>query len=386
MTPPENAIKQARTTARTRVLVSGASFAGLASAFWMSRLGYDVTVVEIAKQLRKGGTPVDLEGEAIDVLTRMGIIDNVRAKALPPRTFQFKNADDTEVGKMLAQPASDDAKYEIHRDDLLEILLESVAHQVEIVFGRSIAQITEGPNGVAVRFVDGAYGDYALLLGCDGNRSNTRRLAFGQTNDFSHFMGGYFAIKVVPTTDLLPANVSQIFSVPGQTAILNGYDDRTDIALAFRSDEEIEYDHRNRAQQRGMLHDHFDGLGWKVSDILEHLDADDDFYFDKINQIRMPLWSKGRVALVGDAGYCVSPLAGMGGSLAIVGAARLGDALRNHGKDYVTAFHEYHDKLHGFVDEIQEKAVNFGMAIMFPSDEAEIAERNRAIGSGVIDL
>jgi 2-polyprenyl-6-methoxyphenol hydroxylase-like FAD-dependent oxidoreductase len=191
---------------------------------------------------------------------------------------------------------------------------------------------------------------------------------------------------VVKTTGLLPANVSQIFSVPGRTALLNGYDDQTDIALAFRTEREIDYDYRDRAQQRRMIHDHFDGLGWKVPAMLDHVDAGDDFYFDKLNQIRMPVWSKGRVALVGDAGYCVSPVAGMGGSMAIIGAARLADALQCHGVDHAAAFQEYHDRLRPFVEEVQEKAVRLGMALMFPCDDAEIVERNRKLSEGTLDL
>ena len=140
---------------------------------------------------------------------------------------------------------------------------------------------------------------------------------------------------------------------------------------------------RNNA---AMVHDHFEGLGWKVPAMLDHLDADDEFYFDKLNQIKMSVWSKGRVALVGDAGYCVSPVAGMGGSMAIIGAARLADALQRHGVDYATAFEEYHDRLSPFVAEVQEKAVSFDMALMFPSDDAEIAERNRKLREGTVDL
>ena len=102
-------------------------------------------------------------------------------------------------------------------------------------------------------FGDGSRHVYALVFGCDGNRSNTRRLVFGDAEDFSYFMGGYFFIKVVPTTGLLPANMSQIYSVPGRTALLNGYDDQTDIALAFRTPREIDYDYRNRAQQRRLI-------------------------------------------------------------------------------------------------------------------------------------
>jgi hypothetical protein len=149
--------------------------------------------------------------------------------------------------------------------------------------------LEDGPDGIAVTFGDGSRRRYALVFGCDGNRSTTRGLAFGETDDFSSFMGGYFFIKVVPTTKLLPANLSQIFSVPGRTALLNGYDDQTHIVLALRNEREIDYYYRDRAQQRRMIHDHFDGLGWKVPAMLDHVDADDEFYFDKVSQIRMPV-------------------------------------------------------------------------------------------------
>lgn len=389
MIEPSVPVKKSVPSSGTPVLISGASFAGLATAFWLDRLGYAVTVVEVASGLRKGGTPVDIEGETIGILERMGMFDAVRAKALPPRAFEFKDADDRTLGGFgvetgpNAQPRT---RFEIHRDDLLDILFGGIGGAVELLFGRSIERLEDEEGGVTVTLNDGTRRTFALLFGCDGNRSNTRKLVFGDERNFTYFMGGYVYLKVVPVTGMLPPNVSQVFSVPGRTAMLNGYDDRTDIGLAFRTEGEIAYEYRDRAQQRAMIHDHFDGLGWKVPSALKHVDTDDEFYFDRINQIRMPFWSKGRVALVGDAGYCVSPVAGMGGSMAIIGAGRIAEALERHGADYAAAFQEYHDKLHAFVDDVQKRAANDGMATIFPADDAEISERDRKIRDGDLDL
>ena len=247
------------------VLVSGASFAGLATAYWLDRLGYVVTIVEVASGLRKGGTPVDIEGETIGILQRMGIFDAVRAKALPPRAFEFKDAEDRTLGGFGVETGANGpprTRFEIHRDDLLDILFAGVDGSVELLFSRSIKQLDDKPEGVTVTLDDGTRRTFALVFGCDGNRSNTRKLVFGDEKSFTYFMGGYVYLKVVPVTGILPPNISQVFSVPGRTAMLNGYDDRTDIGLAFRTDGEIAYDYRDRAQQRAMIHKHFDGLAW----------------------------------------------------------------------------------------------------------------------------
>ena len=366
------------------MLVSGASFAGLATAYWLNRLGHRVTVVEVAHGLRRGGTPVDIEGETIAILARMGLADAVRAKALPPRRFAFKDADDMTLGTVGGDggDGASHERYEIHRDDLLDILFGAVADEVEWLFGRSIDRLDEGSDAVSVTFDNGARRDFALVFGCDGNRSNTRRLLFGDGEPFTHFMGGYFFLKVVAQTGLLSANMSEVFSVPGRMAMLNGYDDRTDIGFGFRTQGEIDYDYRDRAQQRRLIRERFDGLGWKVPAMLAGSAGDDDFYFDRINQIRMPCWSRGRVVLVGDAGYCVSPLAGFGGSMAIIGAGRLADALEAHPADHSAAFRHYEDGLRPFVEDVQERAASDGMSMMCPADEDELAARDQRIAAG----
>ena len=378
-------------TNRPAALVSGAGFAGLATAFELNRLGYLVTVVEVAPALRRGGTPVDIEGETIDILARMGLLDAVRACALPPRSFEFKDADDVTLGEMggaaAAEPnAPAPSRFEIHRDDLLDVLFGAVANVVEMRFGRSIRQLDEHPDGVVATLDDGSEGRFALVFGCDGARSQTRQMVFGEHAAFTHFMGGYFLLKVTPETGFLPANRSQLFSTPGRAALLNGYDDRTDIGFAFRSKVEIACDHRDRPQQRRLICERFVGMGWKIPAMLASVIEDDDFYFAGLQQIRMPCWSRGRMALVGDAGYCVSPLAGFGGSMAIIGAGRLGEALARHPGDFAAAFRTYEEGLRPFAEEVQQRAATQGLAMMFPADEAELEERDRRLASGEIGL
>lgn len=371
-------------TSRT-ALVSGASFAGLATAFWFHRLGYRVTVVEAAPDLRRGGTPVDTGGESLEVLTRMGLLDAVRAKALPPRRHEFKRIDDTVVLAPEPDDEDDDTRdHEVHRADLLFMLAGAVEGSVEMLFNTSITALDEGANAVSATLSDGTTRAFTLVFGCDGNRSNTRKLVFGDDEQFSHFLGGYLYSRILSESVLVPPDITEVVSLPGRMMMLNGYTNQTDVVLGFRTDGPIAYDHRDKAAQRRLVHQHFDGLGWKVPDMLAIVHREGDFYFDRMTQIRMPCWSRGRVALVGDAGYCVSPFAGFGGAVAIIGAGRLADAMARHPDDHEAAFRDYDAGLRPFVTEVQEHAATEGVQMIFPADDADLADRDRQMVSGEI--
>jgi 2-polyprenyl-6-methoxyphenol hydroxylase-like FAD-dependent oxidoreductase len=155
---------------------------------------------------------------------------------------------------------------------------------VEMPFGRSIDCLVQKLDGVSVMLSDGTQRNCSLLVGCDGNRSNTRRLVFDADDQFTYFMGAYFSLKVVRHASLLP-NHSQILRLPGRTVLLNGYDDRTDIGFGFRTEQEIEYDYRDRARQRRHIESYFYDLRWKAPAMLASIEGMEDFYFDRINQI-----------------------------------------------------------------------------------------------------
>lgn len=358
-----------------KVLVSGASFAGLSSAYWMRRLGYEVTVVEAAKALRTGGTAVNIEGPTVAVAQRMGILDRIRASKLGLERWEFKNADDVTEGAMESPPGD---TLEIERDLLLGMLFDLVKDDVDLVFGESITALHEADGAVEATFRDGTRRAYAHVLGCDGAHSNVRRLWFGPETAYAHDLGYYFAIAIVERSLIRP-NTAQMFNVPGKCVGLNAYKNKTDIMLAFASDEAIPYDHRDAAQQRRIIAERFAGLGWRTEELLDAMRDADNFYFDKLCQVRMPSWSKGRVVLVGDAGYCASPAAGKGGSLALDGAAALADALAKHPDDFARAFAEYESGLRPYIEEVHAGAVQFGLEHLCPRTEEAIRARNTGL-------
>jgi 2-polyprenyl-6-methoxyphenol hydroxylase-like FAD-dependent oxidoreductase len=366
-----------------KVLVSGASFAGLSTAYWMNQLGYAVTVVEIGSGLRMGGTAVDVRGNTVDIVRRMGIFEQIKANRLSLQRSEFKNADDvterTLVLRNPGEPPSDDA-FEIERNTLLNILLDAVKDDVELVFSDSIAALRETEDGIEATFEKGARRSFDLVFGCDGIHSAVRKMWFGSEAEYTCFLEQYFSITIVDKL-LIEQDTAQLFNVPGKAVMLNAYKNKTDIILAFFSEKEIPYDHRDEAQQRRIIAEQFAGQGWRTAELLREVQGSRSFYFDKLCQIRMPSWTKGRVALVGDAGYCASPAAGMGGSLAIDGAAALAEAMREHAGDFEPAFRDYNEKFRPFIDEVQAEAVRTGLETLVPRTEEAIRARNAQTGS-----
>ena len=360
------------------VLVSGASFAGLAAAWWMNKLGYSVTVVEIAKTLRKGGTPIDIREGVIDVVRRMNLLERILAESLPPRPVAFLDAQGSPLVLTKAEEEPEKG-YEIERDVLLDILYSEVKGQVEFLFADSISGLEQSAEEVAVTFTSGTQRSFSLVLGCDGTHSAVRRMCFGEESSFLVFLQNYFSLTIVDKL-LIEEDTSQMFSIPGKTVMLNAYNGKTDIAFCFFSKEEIDYDRRNQDEQKRVIREHFKGQGWRTRELLHEMSHCDGFYFDKLCQVRMKSWTKNRVALVGDAGYCPSPAAGMGGSMAILGAAALADALQKHPGDFTTAFQEYDESFRPIVDGIQAQAVEVGLEMFMPRSEEAIRRRNMQLG------
>jgi len=362
-----------------KVLISGASFAGLSMAYWMIQYGCRVTVVELSKGLKKGGTPVNIMDNTIDIVRRMGILDEIIAHQLRMEVMEFKNADDvTERTDLIQKNLADRGhqEYEIERDLLLQLLFDLVKDRAAFIFDDSIVSLQEVAHGMTVKFKSGQEQNFDLVFGCDGIHSIVRKLWFGPETEFSHFLQTYFSITIVPKL-LIPERTIQMYSEPGKTIMLNAYNNKTDIVFNFFSAEEIPYDYRDEIQQRGIIQDQFKKTGWRTPELLQEISQSETFYFDKLCQMKIPSWTKGRVALVGDSGYCASPAAGRGGSLAIDGASALADAFQKCNGNFEFAFEEYNRSFRSFIDQVQAEVVNYGLEALIPRTEAAIQKRNK---------
>lgn len=344
------------------VLISGAGIAGPSLAFWLSRNGCRVIVVEIAPGVRPGGQTVDLRGAGGDVVERMGLIDQMRARALEQRGAAWVRSDGSRRAEMPVTAFDGNglvSKLEILRGDLVDVLYQATRGSVEYRFGQRISALRDVNAGVEATLDDGTVLHADLVVGADGPHSAVRRLVFGPEERFAKPLGGYNAWFSAPDSVGLDGWFLLYQAPGGLNASMRPSHDPAiaKAALAFRS-EPLEYDRHDPDQQRRILAERFAGAGWVCDALLAAADEADDFYFDSFIQIHMPSWSAGRVTLVGDAGYCASPLSGMGTSLALVGAYLLAGELGPAGswrpEAIADALARYESRMRPYVDECQK--------------------------------
>ncbi|MFD1938631.1 FAD-dependent monooxygenase [Nonomuraea mangrovi] len=326
-----------------RILVSGASIAGPVLAYWLTRHGFAVTVVERAPTLRKtGGHAVDLFRPAMNISEKMGVLPRVEERSTGTDRMTVHQEDArrpvrVDLSKIFS--ATSNRHVEIMRDDLSEIYYDATRDDVEYIFGDSITAIS--PDG-EVRFENTAPRRFDLVVGADGLHSNVRRLVFGDESRFSAFTGAYLGVLTLPNVSGLDGELLMHVGV-GRTAGMYGarhLDDARALFL-FRSERELDYHHHDVPRQKELLRGAFDGMHPDVDRWLDELDRTSAFYFDSITQLRMDTWSRGRVTLVGDAGYCPGPAVGGSTSLAVVGAYVLAGELARAGSDHERAFPAY---------------------------------------------
>ena len=341
----------------TDVLVSGASVAGVTVAYWLAHHGYSVTVVERYPGLRPGGQAIDVRGPALTVLERMGLLEAARDRRTHIRGASVVDRDGNELSRDTESTPTggiiDNPDVELLRDDLLELLYDASQPTAEYLFDDSIAELEDDGTAVGVTFERAAARSFDLVIGADGLHSNVRQLVFGPEEQFIDRLGTYAAIFTVP--NFLGLDFWQTWHY-GESTMAGVYSARHNTearAMLGFMDTDLRIDYRDTEAQFAELERRMADDGWVRPQLLHYMRTAADFYFDEMSQIKMDRWSKGRVALVGDAGYCCSPLSGQGTSVALLGAYILAGELAAAGDDYEKGFTSYQAEFHDYLKRNQ---------------------------------
>lgn len=324
-----------------KVVIAGAGVAGPAVAFWLAKCGHECTIIERFPSLRAAGLQVDLRNEAIEVVRRMGLLGEVRKRCVGEMGTIIVDSKGNEkiVQKKVEHQYENGIQgktsiYEIMRRDLIEILYDATKDDVTYRFGLSVDHYKDIENfnedgeavpGVEVTLSDRSVEKYDLLIAADGQASRIRKQMFFYTPeaDYSRWLGIFSAYFTLPRREY-DTSFARIYHATERRLAMTRWHtkDMGQVYLMAMSNEERfrRALDRDVASQKDAFSAVFKGMGWQEERILHAITDAEDFYADEMLQRRSTVWSRGRVVLLGDAAYCASPIAGVGSSMALIGA------------------------------------------------------------------
>jgi 2-polyprenyl-6-methoxyphenol hydroxylase-like FAD-dependent oxidoreductase len=344
------------------VLVSGAGIAGVTLAYWLMQHGYEPILIERASAFRAGGYMIDFWGLGYEVADRMGLVPRLRSEGYFIREIRFVDGSGSQIGRFGAdamRAVLGENYLSILRGDLASRIYETINSRVEVIYGESIKGIEQTDTGVRVAFEHSSPREVGLLVGADGLHSIVRQISFGN-GSFEKDLGYYAASFLVDHYPWRDETAYVCYSTPGkQVARYALRGDRTAFFFFFAADTKLDAGDQSEERRKDFLRDTFADDGWECPQIVTALDTCNEFYFDRVSQVRLDRWSDGRVALVGDAAFCPSLLAGEGASLAMTAAYILAGELKKAGGDHRIAFLQYESIFRPLIEQKQRSAERF---------------------------
>jgi 2-polyprenyl-6-methoxyphenol hydroxylase-like FAD-dependent oxidoreductase len=377
-----------------RVLVVGSSIAGPSTAYWLSKLGCQITLLERAPSLRTGGQAVDIRTSGVTVMRKIpGLEDSVRAASTRETGVSLVSSSGRSYGVIRAtgdaQRQSLISEFEVFRGDLSRCLVALTEKEgnVKKVYGEQITSMKQnsGDESVKVEFQNGLPpASYDLIVACDGATSRTRAMALEcGSREFVHPTNSWAAYYSVAEDLLAGSTIGHGHSAPGGRSISLGTDPAGGCRVMFmcvnQSATAMQSFRNAQAQGDDALRAHvtqlFADVGWVTATVLKLLPTSQDFYASEIVQVKPPALHKGRVVLVGDAGYATGPTGG-GTSLAMTGGYMLAGELGKHPYDLAAGLRGYEERMKPLIAEMQKIPPLVG-TIMAPQTRWGIWIRNR---------
>lgn len=349
-----------------KVLIVGAGVSGSILAFYLAKHNFDVTVVERSRAGQKLGQGIEIEEPALSVVKHMGIIDRLEQVKTGEKGFTLVDESARDRGTIPVNARfSPTGALELMRGDLTEVLYHAADEfdNVKYEFQSTLRNFREVGDKVVVEIQKRGQDairieEFDLVVGADGARSRTREMVFGSSLNPYKSVGAYVAYFSIPREEQDWPN-SKLCHFPGRRImwLRPTRDDskETSVYLIHLNDDLPALREANisgdRAKQKEEVAKLYSGCGWEAQRVIDAMMKSENFYSDELNQVKIPKWSQGRVALLGDAAWAPTPFTGQGNQLAIIGAWVLAQELsRNRG---TVAFEKYETRLRSYVRESQ---------------------------------
>lgn len=332
-----------------RVLISGGGIAGPALAHWLRRHGMRPTVVERAPAVRDGGHRLQIDGAGVDALRRMGLLAELRGLGVPsPDGIHLDYGGSREVViPGVPTLVSGEPGLVLRRGDLCEVLHRHVRDDVEYLFDDSVTALHESEDAVTVNFRNREPRSFDLVVGADGMHSRLRSLVFGPEDAFRRYLGTNLVLFDLDRHRAPTGHVVGRIR-PRRGVLLAPLPDpaRLECTILTRDRDPVTDPEAHLVAVR----ERFAGDGEGTARVLAAMEDAPAVHVAPSAQIRMDTWTRGRVTLLGDAGYCPDPMTGQGSTLALVGACVLGGAIVRAGGDHRAALPAYERAMRAFVD------------------------------------
>lgn len=290
--------------------------AGLTTAIQLARAGWHVIVLERGEVLRTGGYKIDVRGAALGVLDRLGLADAARAQHLGIHAGSVVTADGHTIAQMGGDAFGGRAgqDIEMERGDLIRLLADAAEQAGATIRTGAVVESATATGRPEVRLAGGEVLSADFVVAADGLRSAVRGAVVDDA-DVIRDLG--YGIAVHATEVALGLRREEMTYVSaGRTALVYDTGRRTRAMYLFERTDSVPPE---RDAAAAYLRQAYAGQGWRVPELLDGLDADEELYLDAMAQVVAPIWSRSGVVLVGDAAWCASPASGQGTSLALVG-------------------------------------------------------------------
>lgn len=335
-----------------KALICGAGIAGLALANRLHHHGWEVHVVDHAPGPRAQGYMIDFFGPGFEAVTAMGLGTALREAASPVDEFRYvdgRGRTTVRVDYALFAKALRGPMVSAMRPAIERMLRESLAADVDLRYGVTVDRIDDDKAVLS----DGTTIDADVIVGADGVHSRVRALAFGPEQDYLRYLGMHTGAYVFTDPEIHEQVRGQFVlteTLDRQMGFYGLGGDRVAVFAVHRTADPV-----LPADPREALRREYAGMGDLAERALAQCPAPGEVYYDQVAQIDLPRWRDGRVALVGDAAYAVSLVAGQGASLGIAGAYVLAEHL--HQASSVTeGLADYEDRWRPVATEVQAAA------------------------------